>query len=134
MISGAAFEKGKILHILLAEDDRNLGDVLKKEIEEENCSIDLVHDGVEAVLRFIDNPYDMVLLDVSMPRLDGISALMIMKKLNPRVAVIAFSGNANQEQIAEVLKKGAVKCLRKPFEIAELRGWIKETMVRAAEP
>jgi two-component system, cell cycle sensor histidine kinase and response regulator CckA len=112
---------GDMLRILLAEDDKNLGEVLKKEIEDKNCSIDLVHDGVQAVLYFIDRPYDLVLLDVSMSRLDGISALMIMKKINPRLRAIAFSGNANQEQIAEVLSRGAVKCLTKPFEIAELR-------------
>jgi DNA-binding response OmpR family regulator len=114
-----------MLHILLAEDDKNLGEVLKREIEDENCSIDLVHDGVQAVLRFIDKPYDLVLLDISMPKLDGISVLMIMKKLNPKLAAIVLSGSANQEQIAEVLSKGAAKFMTKPFEIKELRGCIR---------
>jgi DNA-binding response OmpR family regulator len=123
--SGKSAGKGDMLHILLAEDDKNLGEVLKREIEDENCSIDLVHDGVQAVLRFIDKPYDLVLLDISMPKLDGISVLMIMKKLNPKLAAIVLSGSANQEQIAEVLSKGAAKFMTKPFEIKELRGCIR---------
>ena len=71
-----------MLNILLAEDDRNFGIVMKSELEEEAYTVDLVNDGVEAVLYFIDNFYDFVLIDFKMPKLDGISALRIIRKKN----------------------------------------------------
>ena len=51
------------MKILVAEDEKNFGLVLKKELEDEGYTIDLVSDGVEAVMRFIDEKYDFVLVD-----------------------------------------------------------------------
>lgn len=114
------------VNILLAEDDKNLGSVLKNELEEEAYNIDLVHDGVEAVLRFIEKSYNFVLLDIMMPRLDGINALRIIKRLDPGVPVIAFSGNAAFYQIEASCREGAVQCLPKPFLITELKESIRK--------
>ena len=85
-----------MLRILLAEDDRNFGRVLKSELENDGYSVDLVADGVEAVLSFIgsNNAYDFVLMDVKMPKLDGINALRIIKSLKQDVPAITISGNA----------------------------------------
>jgi len=58
----------------LAEDDNNFGLILKKELEEDHYSVDLVPNGVEAVINFLKNPYDFVLLDLRMPRLNGLDA------------------------------------------------------------
>lgn len=115
-----------MMDILLAEDDKNLGSVIKNELEEEDYKIDLVHDGVEAVLNFIEKPYDFILLDIRMPVLDGISTLRIIKKLNPSVPVIAFSGNAGSNQIEESNRAGAIRCFTKPFTIRELTDCIKK--------
>jgi DNA-binding response OmpR family regulator len=117
------------MHILLAEDDKNFGQVLKKELEEERYSIDLVQDGLEAVLGFIDKSYDLVLLDIAMPRLDGISALRIIKKVRPQVPVITFSGNAGSEKMEEAIRNGAMNCLTKPFKIDKLKELIRKQIV-----
>jgi DNA-binding response OmpR family regulator len=124
---------GKIMDILLAEDDRNLGLVIKNELEEEDYNIDLVHNGVEAVLNFIEKPYDFILLDIKMPGLDGISTMRIIKKLNPRVPVITFSGNAGPSQIEESGRVGAIKCFMKPFAIRELLDCIKSNIALTPE-
>ena len=110
------------MNILLAEDDRNFGLVLKNELEEDRVKVDLVQNGVEAILAFLSRNYDFVLLDLRMPRLNGIDALRIMRKMNPRIPVITISGNAGSQEMAESIECGALKCLRKPFEIASLRG------------
>lgn len=117
------------MNILLAEDDKNFGIIIKSELEEEGYVVDLVNDGVEAVLRFIDGHYDVFLFDIQMPRLGGISALRIIKKLNRDVASIAFSGNAGQDEIAEALDAGARQCFIKPFGIAELIDCIRDRML-----
>ena len=117
------------MKILVAEDEKNFGLVLKKELEDEGYTIDLVSDGVEAVMRFIDEKYDFVLVYIKMPRLDGINALRIIKKLNP-VPAIAYSGNAGSGELAESVKAGAMRCLTKPFEIAQLKEEIKKYLSR----
>jgi len=117
------------VNILLAEDDKNFGIIIKSELEEEGYVVDLVNDGMEAVLRFIDGHYDVFLFDIQMPRLGGISALRIIRKLNRDVAAIAFSGNAGQDEITEALDAGARKCFIKPFGMAELIDCIRDRML-----
>jgi DNA-binding response OmpR family regulator len=114
-----------MVKILLADDDKNFGTVLKNELEEERHTVDVVSDGVEAVLRFINNVYDFVLLDIRMPRLNGIDVLRIIKTINPDVPAITFSGKAGDIEMKESLNFGAIKCFRKPFEIAQIKDSIK---------
>ncbi len=113
------------MNILLADDDKNFGLILKSELEEERHRVDLVSNGVEAVLNFINNLYDFVLLDLRMPRLSGTDALRIIKKINPHVPAITFSGNAGSNEMAETVQYGAIKCFSKPFAIAQLKEDIK---------
>jgi len=121
--------KGKMAKILLAEDDKNLGSVLKTELEESQYNVDLVPNGVEAVLSFISTSYDFVLLDMLMPRLSGIDALRIMKRIDPHIPVITFSGTARKEEQEESVRCGAIKWLAKPFAIAELKNEIRSHLL-----
>jgi len=57
-----------------------------------------------------------ILLDIMMPKLDGINTLRIIKKLNPRVPAITYSGNAGSGEMAKSVKAGEIRCLTKPFE------------------
>jgi DNA-binding response OmpR family regulator len=114
------------LNILLAEDDRSFGAIMKNELEDEDLHVDVVSDGVEAVLNFINNRYDAVLLDVSMPKLDGLSALKIIESLGPFVPVIVFSGKVGQNELDEAT--GGATCFRKPFLIAEMKDCIKKKL------
>ena len=104
------------LKILIADDDKAFGSVLKQALEDEGYTVDLAKNGVEAVLSFISKSQDCVLLDMDMPRLRGVDALKIIKKLNSTVPIITFSGTVNEE-IEETLESGAIKSLTKPFEI-----------------
>jgi DNA-binding response OmpR family regulator len=121
-------ERSPVKNILLADDDKNFGLILKKELEEENYAVDLVANGVEAVLSFIDKIYDLVLLDLRMPRLAGIDSLKIIKGLNPDVPAITFSGTAGDAEVAEAKEMGAFECLAKPFSIWELKAHIKNCL------
>ena len=118
------------MNILLADDDRNFGIVLRNELEEEGYVVDLVHDGVEAVLHFVEKPYEFVLIDIRMPKLDGISTLRIIKKLNPTLPIIVFSGNAGFSDIEETLREGVIRYFQKPFEMAHLKECIKRNLVQ----
>jgi two-component system, NtrC family, response regulator AtoC len=112
---------GGVVNILLADDDKNFGLILKREMEEDSHVVDLVMDGVEAVLQFMDKPYSFALLDLKMPKLGGIDAIRILRKINPNVPVMAISGSAGSWEIAESMRCGAVKFLSKPFHMAQLK-------------
>ena len=114
------------MKILIVEDDKNFSFVLKEELTELGHDIHIAANGVEAVLKCIDEDYGFVLLDMKMPKLDGINALRIIKKLKPDVSAIAYSGNANCGEIAEAVKAGALRCLAKPFGIAQLKDELRK--------
>ena len=114
------------MNILIAEDDRNFGRILKTELEASGHVVRLVGDGVAAVLEFMEGKTDFILLDIRMPRLGGIDALRIIKKLDPRPPAITFSGNAGSEELADSVRAGAIRCLTKPFEIALIREEIEK--------
>lgn len=118
------------MKIMIAEDDKNFGFVLKGELEEAGYDVELALDGVDAVLKFIEGKHDFVLLDIQMPRLDGINSLRIIKKLAPGVPAITYSGNAGSGEMAESVKAGAIRCLTKPFEITQVRDEIRKYQVR----
>jgi len=122
------------LNILLADDDKNFGIVLKNELEEEGYSVELVNDGVEAVLHFIEDHYDLVLIDIKMPKLDGIGALKIIKKLKPAIPVIIFSGNTGFRYIEEMLKMGVIRYFLKPFEMEDFKECIRKNLVQKTLP
>jgi DNA-binding response OmpR family regulator len=112
--------------ILIAEDDKNLGFLLKSELEDEGYSVDLVGDGVEAVMKYIGEKHEFVIFDIKMPKLDGINALKIIKKINPEVPAITISGNAGTGEMAESVRAGAIRCLTKPFQVSQLKEHIKK--------
>jgi CheY-like chemotaxis protein len=110
-----------MMRILLADDDLKFATVLKNELEQNNYVVDHVNNGVDVVLHCLANRYDLACLDLVMPRLNGIDALKIIKRINPNIAVITISGNAGRKEMEESLKCGAVKCLSKPFKVSDLK-------------
>lgn len=118
------------MKILLADDERNFGNVLKNELEEEKYAVDLAIDGVEAVLKFIDGDYDFILFDIKMPKLDGLNALRIIRRLDSDIPAITFSGNAGTGEMAESVRAGAMRCFTKPFEVSQIKEEIKKYMLR----
>lgn len=118
------------MNILIADDDKNFGYILKSELEGNGYSVDLVYDGVEAVMKFIEGDFEFVLFDIKMPNLDGINALRIIKKINPAVPAITYSGNAGSGEMAESIRAGAIRCLTKPFEIGQLKEEIRKYVSR----
>jgi two-component system capsular synthesis sensor histidine kinase RcsC len=114
-------EKERFMRILLAEDDKNYGMVLKRELEEDCHVVHWVVNGVEAVLAFLEKPYEVVLLDLRMPRLSGNDALRILKKIKPEAPVMTIGGKVTDEEKKESLECGAINCFTKPFPLQNLK-------------
>jgi two-component system response regulator AtoC len=109
------------MRILIVEDDKNFSIVLRQELEDAGHAVEHAVDGVEGVLRCIREPYDFVLLDIKMPKLDGINALRIIKQVRPELPAVIYSGNAGSGEMAESLRAGAIRCFVKPFSIGQLK-------------
>lgn len=122
------------MRILIVEDDKNFGYVMKAELEAAGFEADLATDGVEGVLKFLEGGFEFVLLDIKMPRLDGINALRIMKKISPGTPAITYSGNAGSGEMSESVKAGALRCMTKPFALSQLADEIRNYHARRGEP
>lgn len=120
-----------MLKILLAEDNPNFGLVLKIELEHEGFAVDHVSDGVQAVLHFFYDPsYDVLLFDITMPELNGISAVTIIRSLYPDILPIIFSGNLTSDRKQAAYAAGAIACLSKPFDILQLKKSITDNSIK----
>lgn len=118
------------MKILLADDDYNFGYVLKNELEEHRFIVDMVSNGVDAILKLMENEYGFILVDIKMPRLNGLDTMKIIEALrtsraiNPQTQVILFSGE-NDNYREEAMRSGAIKYISKPFNIEALTQFIK---------
>jgi DNA-binding NtrC family response regulator len=92
-------------------------------------TIDTAQDGLEALAKIEQESYDVVLLDIMMPKLDGIEVLQRVKESHPDIEVIMFTGLAQIDTAVRCMKLGALDYIAKPFEPDEL----KLTVVRALE-
>lgn len=114
---------------LVVDDEPDLRSYIADELRDDGHQVDTAADGVEAVMRVIDGGIDAVVMDIRMPRLDGLNALRILRRLSPSLPVVMFTGQAGQGDMLETTRLGAVTCLLKPVNIDRL----KEILVQAVE-
>ncbi len=110
----------KKFSILLVEDEENLQEALKLNLEMEGYSITSAYDGAEA-LQAVDKEYfNMIILDVMLPELDGIAVLETIRLKDPDIPVLILSARNSSADRVLGLKKGADDYLTKPFNLEEL--------------
>lgn len=113
--------------ILVVDDENNLRLVVQKEMSRQGHEVDTAPDGEAAWEAIEDNEYDVVLCDINMPRLDGISLLRrIREKSQNAPEIIMLTGQATVESAIEAMKLGAYDYLTKPYRIAELGVLVKQ--------
>lgn len=101
--------------LLIVDDERDLAEYLADELSQAGYGTGIALDGVEAVLKVLDGGWDGVLMDIRMPRLDGINALRIIRRVAPKLPVVMFTGQAGQGDMLESTRLGAYTCLTKPL-------------------
>lgn len=111
-----------MVKVLIVDDEQNIVDSLRLILEHEGYSTDSCNDGYSAIEKITDNDYELVLLDIKMPGLDGLETLEKVKQIKPDVVVIMISGHGTIETAVESTKKGAYNFLQKPFpDLPELK-------------
>lgn len=119
--------------ILLAEDDLNLGQVLKSYLELHDFVVELCRDGILALAAFRRESYDLCILDVMMPNMDGFTLAEEIRNLNPDVPLFFLSARDMKEDLIKGYKLGADDYITKPFDSEVLLHKIKAILKRNQE-
>jgi len=108
------------VRILLAEDHRDMHFTLRASLEAAGATVESAHDGREAVDRALSAEFDVVLMDLRMPNMDGVQATRALRKHGFAFPVIALTADPATLRRAEALDAGCDACLSKPFKIDDL--------------
>lgn len=110
----------KSIRILLAEDDSNLGILLKNYLTVKNYETTLSINGVQALEAFTHDSFDLCILDIMMPEMDGLTIAKEIRIANPGIPVIFLTAKNQHEDIIEGFRSGADDYITKPFSMEEL--------------
>jgi Response regulators consisting of a CheY-like receiver domain and a winged-helix DNA-binding domain len=122
----------KNIRILLAEDDSNLGILLKNYLAAKSFETELFTDGIKALNAFHASKYNICILDIMMPELDGISLATEIRKIEPAIPVIFLTAKSQKEDILEGFRSGADDYITKPFSMEELLYRIQAILKRTS--
>jgi two-component system cell cycle sensor histidine kinase/response regulator CckA len=106
--------------ILIADDSDILNNLMKDVFEENGFEVVQAFDGIECKAVFMQSQPDLAIIDVQMPKLDGIEVLRYIKEKSPRTIVVVMTGVGTEETAVKAMKLGASDYLRKPFAIGEV--------------
>ncbi len=119
------------MKILLVEDDRTLSEWLARTLQADQYTVERAYDGLEADQLLTTESFDLVVLDLALPRLDGREVLRRLRvRHNPVPVLILTAFSGTQDRVAG-LDTGADDYLAKPFEVAELEARLRALMRRA---
>jgi len=114
-------EIGLQTKILIVDDDKIIADILKDLLSDRERSVDVCYDGLASVECIQKNFYDLIIVDLVMPRVGGLDVLKYAKKINPDVIVIIITGYASIETAIMAIKEGAYDYIRKPCKLEEIK-------------
>lgn len=109
-----------LLKILYAEDEEALGTIVKDSLESRGFQVDFKTDGASALRAFEENEYDVLVLDVMMPLLDGFSLAKQIRVKDEYIPIIFLTAKSQVEDVVEGFELGGNDYLKKPFSIEEL--------------
>lgn len=122
------------MRILVAEDDASLAKFLRKGLETENYAVDCAADGEEAQHLATNYDFDLVLLDVNLPRRNGFDVLVELRKAKASLPVLLLTAHGKVEDRVRGLDLGADDYIVKPFSFTELCARIRALLRRGARP
>ncbi len=118
--------------ILLAEDDETLGFLLKEYLTTQGFGIDWAKDGADALRHFNKNNYDLAILDVMMPALDGFTVAELIRNRQPGHPIIFLTAKSMHKDVERGFKAGADDYIKKPVNEEELVARIQAVLKRSA--
>jgi DNA-binding response OmpR family regulator len=118
------------MRILVVEDDAPLASFLSKGLEAEHYAVDIASDGEDARWLACENDFDLMILDLNLPKMDGIAVLQAVRPQKPSLPVLVLTGRSRLEDRVQSLDCGADDCLLKPFSFTELSARVRALLRR----
>ncbi|MGD9503876.1 MAG: response regulator [Syntrophobacteraceae bacterium] len=115
--------------VLIVDDEKNIRMTLSECLESFGFTVDAAETGEEALARIKERSFDVVLLDLRLPGMDGMEALRMIRRLGPDIRVVVITAHGSIESAVEAMKLGARDFVQKPFTPQEIR----EIVLRAAD-
>ncbi len=118
-LNGGPMEKP--YSVMILDDEPIVCERLRSTLEKVNLDIETFVDPNEAIKRFAEKKFQILITDLKMKELDGIEVLKLVQKVSPETKVIIITGFATVEKAREALKIGAYDFIAKPFKLSQLR-------------
>jgi len=126
--------RSRLMRILVAEDDTALASFVKKGLESEHYAVDVSADGEQARAMAGELDFDLLVLDLNLPRMDGVAILRFLRTRKPSMPILVLTGRNRVEDRVQCLDLGADDYLGKPFSFTELSARIRALMRRSHMP
>lgn len=118
------------IRLLICDDDELCREILRDAIQEERVEISLASDGVDALEKLEAESFDILIIDLNMPRMDGLTLFSIVHKRQPEILAIIISGYGSLDAAIEAIHQGAYDYIQKPFKIEEIIAPVKNAVER----
>lgn len=118
------------MNILIVDDDTGLLAQLKTTLKRKHYGVDIAENGEQALDKIFDIPYDLILLDIMLPRMDGLSVLQEIRKAGMDMPILMLTARSDVQDRVKGLDYGADDYLAKPFSMAELMARIRAMLRR----
>lgn len=122
-----------MMRILVVEDEKKVASFIKRGLEEENFSVDLAYDGEEGLDLASTNPYDVILMDLMLPKKDGLSVIRELREKDIGTPVLCLTAKDAVEDIVEGLDTGSDDYLTKPFAFGEVMARVRALLRRTSK-
>src|SRR3989344_8702772 len=121
------------MRILVVEDERRLANIIKKGLSEEGFAVDAAYDGEEGQYLAESEEYDLIILDIMLPKVDGLTVCKELRAKNIKIPILMLTARTTVEDKAAGLDSGADDYLAKPFAFLELRSRIHALIRRSKQ-
>jgi DNA-binding NtrC family response regulator len=118
--------------VLIVDDEKSIRNTLREILEFQDYEVEEAADGMECVVKIKQNTFDVIILDIKMPKMDGIEALERIQELSPETAVIMISGHGTIDTAVEAVKKGAFDFVAKPPDLNRLLITIRNALDKSS--
>ena len=121
------------MRILVVEDEKKVASFIAKGLTEESYAVDVAYDGEEGAFMALENDYDLIILDLMLPKMDGMEILKKIREEQKDVPVLILTARDSVDDIVAGLEGGSDDYLTKPFAFAELLARIRALLRRSQE-
>ncbi|MBN1521211.1 MAG: response regulator [Candidatus Aureabacteria bacterium] len=106
--------------VLIIDDEKDIRALLKEVFEGEGAEVELAETGSDGFEKMMNSHFDIVLLDLRMPKMDGFEAIRAIRQVDPLIPIMIITGYATQENIKKCFELGANDYFSKPFDLQQI--------------